>query len=513
MTSENMLLTWNRLKSIIKPGFIGWCIVALGLILRVRQYLANRSFWADEAALALNIVDRSFIGLTQPLGYHQAAPVGFLFIEKALILLFGSRDYILRIFPIFAGILGIYLIYRITSDYFGAFGLFALSMFAFNSWMIFYSSELKQYGSDVMVTLLLIYLSLRCLKEDPQIRDFIWLGVAGTAAIWLSHVAVFILPGIGLALVVEKYARHRNIPFTWLFCLGSAWFISFGLDYLLVLQYTAADKYFQSFWQKSFLPLPPWDNPAWLVNVYGKFLLVLLGRTDLLLMYLIPVLAVIGGLLFFKRSQSMALILIFPFIMTMAASAWQKYPLTYRFMLFLVPLTLLLMAEGIGGIYLFIAKRQRMVAVLLCGIPVSIMLLFSMQAVLADFRSPPTIKEIKPIMKYIEENMEPHDLIYVYHLVVPEFTYYAPFYHFDSENIIAGIFRLDQKKALNRFFDDVNQLQGNKRVWFVMSQSAYCDGCVGDVRDYFTGYLDKYGVRLDSVLAENSGAYLYDLSP
>ncbi|HET7144141.1 MAG TPA: glycosyltransferase family 39 protein [Anaerolineales bacterium] len=501
------------MKSIVKPEFIGWCIVALGLILRVRQYLANRSFWGDEASLALNVVSRSFIGLTQPLGYHQAAPVGFLFIEKALILLFGNKDYILRIFPVFAGILAIYLIYRIAMDYFDVNGLFALAMFAFNSWMIFYSSELKQYGSDIMITLLLIYLSLRCLKEDPQIRDFIWLGVAGAATIWLSHVAVFILPGIGLALVIEKYVRHKNIPFIWLLSLGSAWLISFGLDYLAVLRDTASDKYFQSYWLKSFIPLPPWRDLPWFGNVYSKFLLVTLGRTDVLLMYLIPALAVIGSLSLFKRSQSLALVLIFPFMMTIAASAWHKYPLTYRFMLFLVPLILLLMGEGIGRIYLLIAKWQNYVAILLCGIPVSIMLLFSIQTVITDFRFPPTITEIKPIMEYIEENVERSDVIYIYYGSVSPFIYYAPFYNLDTGNVIVGVYRQDQKKALNRFFDDVNELQGNQRVWFVISEITYCDGCVGDGRDFFTNYIDKYGVMLDHILAANSAAYLYDLRP
>jgi hypothetical protein len=513
MTGEIMVLARNRLKSITKPELIGWFIVTLGIILRMRQYLANRSLSGDEASLALNIVSRSFVGLTEPLGYHQAAPIGFLFIEKILIVLFGNADYILRLFPLISGILAIYLLYRIALDNFGVLGLFALMMFALNTWQTFFSTEFKQYGSDVTVTLLLVYLSIRCLEEDPQIRDFIWLGIAGVITIWISHITVFILPGIGLALVLEKYVKKKPIPFLWLLSLGVVWLISFGIEYLVVLRLTAADRYFHTFWLKSFLPLPPWENLPWLVNVYYKFVLIALTRTDTSLAYMIPILVFIGSLSLFARRQNMALIIIFPFIMTLIASAWQKYPLSYRFMLFLVPLTFLLMAEAFGRIYSFLVKWQRYVALIICGIPVSLMLLFSTQNAISNFRSPSVIAEIKPVMKYIEENRRPGDIIYLHYRSVPPFTYYAPFYHLDLENIVIGVVRQDEKKALSRFFDDVKALEGNDRVWFVISETTFCGGCEGDARQFFTNFLDNYGTLVDSVIATNSAAYLYDLRP
>jgi hypothetical protein len=508
-----MVPAWKRVRSIAKPELVGWCIVTLGFILRLRQYLADRSFWGDEASLAVNIVSRSFVGLTQPLGYHQAAPVGFLFIEKLFIVLLGNKDYILRLFPLISGILAIYLIYRLALDYFGVPGIFALLMFALNSWQIFFSSELKQYGSDVMVALLLVYFSIRCLKENPQIMDFIWLGIAGIITIWISHISVFILVGTGLALVFEKYVQKKHIPFIWLLSLGAAWLISFGIDYLVALQHTAADKYFLTYWLKSFLPLPPWDNLPWLISVYYKFVLITLGRTDISLAYLLLALAIIGSLSLFIRKPNIALIIISPFIMTLIASAWQKYPLSYRFMLFLVPLTLLLMAEGIGRIYLFLAKWQKTVALILCGIPVSLMLLFSVQNVITDFITPQTVAEIKPVMKYIEENKQQGDVIYVHHRSAPTFIYYAPFYHLDSKNVIIGVDRQDPQKALDRFFEDVQALKGKDRVWFVMSEITYCGGCTGDSRQFFVDYFNKNGTMLKSILAVNSAAYLYALNP
>jgi hypothetical protein len=504
---------WNRIKSMAIPELIGWLIVILGFILRMRQYLANRSFWGDEASLAVNIVSRSFAGLTEPLGFHQAAPVGFLFIEKILIVLFGNTDYILRLFPLASGVLAVFLIHRIGLDYFGTVGIFALSMFALNSWQVFYTSELKQYGSDVMVALLLVYSSIRCLKDKPQVGDFIWLGVAGVITIWISHISVFILAGSGLALVFEKYARKRQIPFTWLLGLGGLWLASFGIDYLVALQDTAANRYFRTFWQKAFLPLPPWSDIPWLVNIYYKFVLITLNGTDTSMDHMILILGFIGSMSLIARRPGMAVIVISPFFMTLVASAWQKYPLSHRFMLFLVPLTLLLMAEGIGRIYSLLAKWQKHAALILCGIPVAIMLLLPVQNAIGGFKSPSTISEIKPVMAYIEGNKEPGDVIYLHYRAVPTFTYYAPFYHLDSENIITGVDRQDPKKAISRFFEDVKSLRGNDRVWFVMSEITECGDCEGDARQFFINYLDENGSMLDSMVSVNSAAYLYDLNP
>src|SRR5688572_4366681 len=52
-------------------------VLAIGVLLRLVQYAANRSLWLDEASLALNFFDRGFGQLFTPLGYHQAAPAGF----------------------------------------------------------------------------------------------------------------------------------------------------------------------------------------------------------------------------------------------------------------------------------------------------------------------------------------------------------------------------------------------------------------------------------------------------
>jgi len=511
-----MVQTWNRIKSFAESDVIWYALVATGIVLRLRQYFANRSLWGDEASLAFNIVARSLVGLTEPLGFHQAAPLGFLFIEKLSIVLLWNADYILRLFPLFAGILSIYLFYRIAKENFGAAGRLAVFMFSVNPSLIFYSSELKQYSSDVMVAALLTYLALPCLKEDARRKDFVWLGIGGALTIWASHISIFILAGIGLTLVIEKIIQKKYKSFVETFGVGVAWLVSFGVEYLVALRYTAADKYFQTYWKNRFMPLPPWSDLQWFAKTAYSFLLIIINRTDQIAARLVFTLILVGVLTLFIRKRSVALIVVFSLIMTLLASAMQKYPLSYRFMLFLLPFALLLMAEGIGGIYWFVARWRREVALILCAIPVALLLWFSIPNAIGGFNSPYTVAEIKPIMKYVAEKRKAEDKIYLYYGVVPGFIYYAPFYNLnqlDAGALIMGAYRQDENKAFARFIEDVKGLEGNGRVWFIFSEIANCGGCRGDVFEFFKNYLGKFGTRLDQVQSINSAAYLYDLSP
>ena len=80
-------------------------LVNLGIALRFRQYLFNRSLWFDEASLALNVVDRDVTTLlTEPLAYLQTAPPGFLVAARSMVVALGPFDWALRLVPFIAGV-------------------------------------------------------------------------------------------------------------------------------------------------------------------------------------------------------------------------------------------------------------------------------------------------------------------------------------------------------------------------------------------------------------------------
>ena len=503
----------SRIKAIVKSDSIGWLLVLLGIALRLRQYIANRSFWHDEANLALNLVDRTFSGLTQPLDYDQGAPIGFLFIEKTFITLMGNKDYILRLFPLVSGLTAIVLIYLVVREYFKEGGLLATLIFSISWTLVYYSSELKQYSSDAMFVLLLIYLAFRCLKEDASLKDFLFLGVAGFFSIWISHPSAFILAGIGLVLFFEKLISKKYKAFIWTLGLGLAWAASFAGTYFVSLRYLVTDQSLENYWRHGFMPLPPWSNWDW----YTKAYLSLLSTTNPGLdsgyfLFACSAFILIGIASIFLRDRKIALLITLPFVIASIASVLQKYPLKERFMLFLVPLVLILIAEGFGRIYLLLNKWNHRLAIgVYAFVPLWIIWIWC-GSVYFNFINPPLGDHVKPVMEYVEHHMAPNDIVYVYHGARPSFNYYASFYGLTGDNVLTGL-DLADAPALTQFYKQIDRLAGNDRVWILFSHIVDCGGCTGNMASFYIQYLDQFGKSIDHFGASGAEVFLYDLNP
>src|SRR6202140_5812605 len=152
LTSGNLQIDKTSLSS---PTKLEWTIIVFGALLRLTQFLSNRSLWLDEAKLALNIVNRSFVQLCKPLDYGQGAPVGFLMLERSAVHLFGSGEYALRLFPLLSGMISLLLFYQLAKQSVPSAAPIAMGLFATSAPLIYYSSEVKQYSGDVAIALLL----------------------------------------------------------------------------------------------------------------------------------------------------------------------------------------------------------------------------------------------------------------------------------------------------------------------------------------------------------------------
>ena len=242
-------------------------LLLLGVLLRLRQYLTGRSLWADEAMLALNIVNRNFGGMFQPLDYDQGAPIGFLLVEKIFNSILGKNEFALRLFPLLVGLLSLWLFYLLLKRITNGAGLFtALALFAFNPRLVYYSSEVKQYILDVAVTIALLLIAAPVFNPSPRKKDFAWLALAGLLALWFSHPALFVLAGIGLALVIVYLKRRDVASLRFVIGMGILWVLDIGLLYLLILKDLSQNAYMREYWQGAFLPMPPWSDPGWFVR-------------------------------------------------------------------------------------------------------------------------------------------------------------------------------------------------------------------------------------------------------
>src|SRR5215213_3690007 len=109
-------LSWDKAAAAL--------LILMGAILRLRQYLTGRSLWADEAMLALNIVERNFAGMFQPLDYDQGSPIGFLLVEKFFNSILGKSEFALRLFPLLVGSISLWLFYLLLKRITNGEGLF-----------------------------------------------------------------------------------------------------------------------------------------------------------------------------------------------------------------------------------------------------------------------------------------------------------------------------------------------------------------------------------------------------
>src|SRR5262245_52189814 len=74
----------------------------LGLVVRAFHYLREPPVWHDEAALLVNVIDKTFLEQLGPLYWAEAAPPLFLWLSRLVALVCGDGTFALRLPPFLA---------------------------------------------------------------------------------------------------------------------------------------------------------------------------------------------------------------------------------------------------------------------------------------------------------------------------------------------------------------------------------------------------------------------------
>jgi len=482
-------------------------LILLGVVLRLRQYLTGRSLWTDEAMLALNIVNRDFIGLFKPLDYDQGSPIGFLLVEKIANSFFGRSEYALRLVPLIVGIASIWLFYLLLKRTTRGAGLLtALALFILNPRLVYYSSEVKQYILDVAVTLGLLLFADRLFDPKPQKRDFLWMALAGFAGIWFSQPALFVLAGIGLALVIFYLRKHDYSNLGYLIGIGFLWVATISLLYFLVLRNLQQNAFIREYWQGAFLPFPPWSDIGWFKLSINGIIATQFGIPYGT--YFVFALMLLGWMILWRRNQNYAITLGLIFIITLAASALQLYPVAERMVLFLIPMGLLLLGKTVEALYQSLQKRQvlRIIATLILS---GYLLYGPLVTSTGYFIKPKYFEHIRPSMGFLQESLRPGDSMYVSNGAVPAFEYYAPIYGLKDVEYISS--ERDDYKNPNNILGKLETLKGKPRVWILMSH-VYEKGDFNE-KDFILNYLNQMGEKKREFRMPGTSVflYLYDL--
>ncbi len=482
-------------------------LLLLGALLRIRQYLTGRSLWADEAMLALNIVNRSFAGMFQPLDYDQGAPIGFLLVEKFFNVILGKNEFVLRLFPLLAGLLSLWLFYLLLRHTTHGAGLFtALALFALNPRLVYYSSEVKQYIVDVAVAISLLLIAASLFDASPRKKDFAWLALGGLLALWFSHPALFVLAGIGLALVIVYLRRRDFAGLRVMTGVGATWVLNIGVLYLLILKGLNQNAYMREYWQGAFLPLPPWNDAGWFLRNINENIGIQFGIPYAVLFVLVLMLA--GWVILFLHRREYAIAFACIVLLTVIASALQLYPLFERMILFLVPLGLILLGKAVEGLQRSLQKSPvpgTLAVLLLAGYLIYGPLIASAQS----FVAPKYFEHIRPAMEQLRDSWKDGDVLYVSSGALPAFRFYAPFY--GMERIPYDYGEREDYKNPQSILTELGSLRGQSRVWILLSH-VYERGGFNE-KDFILNALDQMGEKKREFRLPGTSVflYLYDL--
>jgi hypothetical protein len=321
-------------------------IIAISCIFLIIQYLSNRALWIDESAVALNILNRDYLGLLKPLDYGQLTPLLFLLISKFNFSLVSHSELGLRLFSLLSFIASLLLVKKLISIFFKSYTvqIIVLSLFAFNLSYIYFASEFKQYIVDVFVCLSILNVNFKTFKTDNQ--KYITICALYILAILLSHVAILIIFSMSIYHLFSQW-QVKKINRTF-FISHLIFMMVYGLFYLKFMYHHPLQGALAKYWQNCFLPIN--SISAFTLFFKHKFSMIFadffqFGKwigAFLMILFTLGIFSTIK-----KKNYTFFIITILPIITHLVLSALKAYPFDLRLILYLTPLIIFLIGAGL----------------------------------------------------------------------------------------------------------------------------------------------------------------------
>ena len=225
---------------------------------------------------------------------------------------------------------------------------------------------------------------------------------------------------------------------------------------------------------------------------------------------------IVGCIVWYHHNRTIFLALIAPFVATIIAAYLHKYPFRDRLILFLAPLGMIIVAEGIAFMLVKLSRVNRAntpkFAWLfgLLGIVCLCTLTFPAIYRAGNLIIHPELKhEVKPVLSYVAQHNRPGDKIYIYEEGIQAFTYYVQLKNYSDLDYIYGTANFSSKEQklsakLRELSEDLQPLKEH-RVWFILRADR-------PEELEILRYLDQIGQQQDAYKDTGASAYLYDLN-
>ena len=356
--NERLVLHWQDLEPARAIRWERWMLffVCLGVLARSLRYVLRFPLWEDESFLCVSLFQRGFLELLEPLARHQVAPFLFLWLEKAMVLLFGYNELSLRLIPYLVSVVSIFLFAHLLRRLLdGPARVFCMAWYAVSYPGIRYAAEAKQYATDMFASLVLIVLVVEWLRSPTRrawsAAILCWCPIA----ICLSLPAVFTVAAMSLLLFIailrSSHLRQKRFWLGWII-YNLVFLCSLATVYVVSLrpQMQAELGFMSSCWNDGFVPLhSPWTLLKWLVTAHTGILFAHPVGDNNFGSSLTTLLCIIGVIYALRQRRALpVLLVVLPLAMHMGAAALQKYPYGghFKFSMYIAPMIYLIMGVG-----------------------------------------------------------------------------------------------------------------------------------------------------------------------
>lgn len=417
------------INSSVPPNWPGrqisaWVLLVMvlsGASFRIAEYVADRSLWLDEAALAQNILNQPISDLAAGrLSNSQVAPPGFLLAVRAIVALSGAGEQMLRLAPFVAGLVALVLVAWLAWQRLNPLGAVAAVALMAWSWpLIYYSNECKQYSTDVLGAILLFVLAGKIAGQPLTTQRALAVGLAGWVALVFSQPALFGLAALGgQGFMGAAIHKNRDEMARWS-VIGIGWGIIFALQMWLSFDSTLGNTALFTYHQNAFLRLwPPAD--AW-QDIHDNLLGCWITATASAWKIWLGLLA-LGLWAGWRNHRQETGFIVLTVLGVGAASLVHVYPLAVRLLLFLFPLFFWLVGRGAAWLAGLAHGRAVWLVVPLLGWAAWPMV----RGGVAEARQPFAPEHLRPVVAKLAVQARSGDLILVFDFTHHAFDYYWP---------------------------------------------------------------------------------------